>query len=451
MTAPPLATRLARTARVCGLAAGAHAGSLVLAAALPLLFVHIRYQPKVSIGLGSTSIELTLADLAVVGVVVAALGRARREGVDPLRGARWVLASAVALVAVALLALGTPSLLGQEYAFAPHAVSALKFAWYALLLPAVALLVRRAEDARALFGAVVVWSAVATSWGLLQFFGVVGEFEGKRPGQREPSFVGIHDFAALGGAALALGLAGLVLTRGRPLSGGWTAPALAAGGLGVVLSGAMTGVAGVWLATVALLLLARARGALSRPGAFAAVALVLAVTAGTAVMRAEAIQRFAEFLGIRDRVEATGAESYPQRALLAYIGARIWLDHPVTGVGWLASDEEWAYGPHLEDARRRFPDQPAAAFPSPEHPWGVQNLYVQVLADLGLVGFGALVALFAAAVTVGVRGARASPVPLVGLAWLLVAAGVWGGLGIVSGIPVAALTWIALGLVAVRG
>lgn len=450
MTAPPPATSLALPARLRALVAGAPRGSLVLAAALPLLFVHIRYQPKVSVGLGSTSAELTLADLAVAAVVVAALERARREGVEPLRRARWLLVSAAALVALALLALGTPSLLGEEYAFAPHAVSALKFAWYALLLPAVLLLVRGPRDAAPLLLATVAWSAVATSWGLLQFLGVVSEFEGKRPGQREPSFVGIHDFAALGGAALALGLAGLVLARGRPLPASWTAPALATGGLGVVLSGAMTGVAGVWLATVALLLLAGARGALSRRGALAAVALVLAVTAGTAVMRAEAIQRFAEFVGIRDRVEDTGAESYPQRALLAYIGARIWLDRPVTGVGWLASDEEWAYGPHLDDARRRFPDQPADAFPSPEHPWGVQNLYVQVLADLGVIGFGALVALFGAAVAAGIRGARASPVPVVGLAWLLVAAGVWSGLGVVAGIPVAALTWIALGLVAVR-
>jgi O-antigen ligase len=212
----------------------------------------------------------------------------------------------------------------------------------------------------------------------------------------------------------------------------------------------MTGVAGVWVALVALALGVRSSGLRARR-VLASVALVLVVTAGTAVMRAEAIERFAEFIGIRDRVADTGVQSYAHRTLLAYIGGRIWLDHPVAGVGWQASSEEWAYSPYLADARARFPDEPDEAFPSPEHPWGVQTLYVQVLADLGVIGFAALLALFAAGVAAAVRGARASPVPLVGLAWLLVAAGVWGGIGIVAGLPLAALTWIALGLGCVRG
>ena len=167
-------------------------------------------------------------------------------------------------------------------------------------------------------------------------------------------------------------------------------------------------------------------------------------------MRAEAIERFAEFVGIRDRVENTGVQSYAHRTLLAYIGFRIWLDHPVTGVGWQASNEPWASTPYLDDARRRFPDEPAEAFPSAERRWGVQTLYVQVLADLGLVGFAALATLFGAAVVAGVRGARRSPVPLVGLAWLLAAAGVWAGIGIVPGLPLTALTWLALGLAGTR-
>ena len=118
-------------------------------------------------------------------------------------------------------------------------------------------------------------------------------------------------------------------------------------------------------------------------------------------MRADAIERFSEFLGLRDRVEDTRVESYAHRTLLAYIGGRIWLDHPIVGVGWQASSEEWAYGPQLDDARTRFPDEPDEAFPSPEHPWGVQTLYLQVLADAGVIGFAVLVALFAVAVMAG--------------------------------------------------
>ena len=438
-------------ARVRAFAAGLPAESLVLALAVPPLFLHATYQPHVSLPLATTTVDVTLADVAVATVLVAAFARGRRDGLQPLRDARRVLIAWAVVVVVALLSLATPAVLGEEYAYATHTVSALKFGWYALLVPAVLLLVRSAAQARPLFAGVVGWSIVATTVGALQFVGLLSEFEGKRPGQREPSLVGIHDFAALSGAALAIGLACLALGPARPLGPRWTLPAVVTGGLGLILSGAMTGAAGVWLATGAILLLARPRGTVHRRQLLAVVAIVLTVTAGTALMRATAIERFAEFLGLRDRVEDTRVESYAHRTLLAYIGLRIWLDRPLTGSGWQASSEEWAYAPHLADARERFRGEPEQAFPSPEHPWGVQTLYLQVLADMGVIGFLALVVLFAAAVLTAVRGARGSPVPVVGLGWLLVAMGVWAGVGLIPGIPLDALTWLAFALAAVRG
>jgi O-antigen ligase len=441
-------------ARVRAAWAGIPAESFVLALAVPPLFLHATYQPHVSVPLASTTVDVTLADLAVAAVVATAIVRGRREGFAPLRSARAVLLAASVFVVLALLALATPAVLGEDYAYATHVVSALKLAWYALLLPAVLVLVRSAAEARPLFAGVVGWSVVVTSVGALQFLGLVSEFEGKRPGQREPSIVGIHDFAALSGAALVLGIAGLLLA-GRiypaPTRRRWIVLAVVTGGLGLVLSGAMTGAVGVWLAAAAMLLLARGRGTVRARQVAAVAAILLVVTVGTSLMRATAIEKFAEFLGLRDRVEDTRVESYAHRTLLGYIGLRIWLSHPVAGVGWQASSEEWAYGPQLDDARRRFPDEPAEAFPSPEHPWGVQTLYLQVLADMGVIGLAALVALFAVAVTAAVRGARGSPVPVVGLGWLLVAAGVWAGIGLVPGLPLDALTWLAVALVAVRG
>jgi hypothetical protein len=41
-------------------------------------------------------------------------------------------------------------------------------------------------------------------------------------------------------------------------------------------------------------------------------------------------------------------------------------------------------------------------------------------------------------------------VPVVGLAWVLIAVGIWGGIGLVAGIPLLALTWLGLGLCGVR-
>jgi O-antigen ligase len=450
VTAEPLPRAHASAGTARALVGDAPAGALVLAAAVPFLFLHATYQPSLSVGLGSSTVDATLADAAIACVVVAASLRGRSEGWHPLARARVVLGLAAAFVLVGAISLATPSLLGEDYDLTEHAISVAKFAWYATLLPATVLLVRSSEDLIPLARAVVAWSVAATSWGLLQFLGVVSEFEGKRPGQREPSFVGIHDFAALSGAALVVGAIGVALGDGRPAGRRWKLVGLAAGALGVILSGAMTAVLGLWLAVAVVLLSARALGALRARGAVALAAVTLLVTAGTAAMRADTIERFAEFLGIRDRVAETGVESYAHRTLLAYIGGRIWLDRPITGVGWQASSEEWAYGPFLEDARERFPDEPDQAFPSPAHPWGIQLLYLQVAADLGIAGIALLLGLAAAAVTAGVRAFRSSPAALVGLGWLCVAAGVWGGIGLVAGLPLGALTWIAIGLATVR-
>jgi O-antigen ligase len=450
VTAEPVPRTHPSAGTVRALVGDAPGETLVLAAAVPLLFLHATYQPTLSLDAGSTSVDVTLADLAIAAALVAAGRRATRDGWEPLRRARWILASAAALVLVGAVSLATPSLLGEDYDVGVHAISVAKFAWYASLLPATVLLVRSVRDAVPLLRMVVAWSVAATAVGLLQFLGLVAEFEGKRPGQREPSFVGIHDFAALSGAALVVGAIGIALGGGRPIGRRWSGIALATGALGVVLSGAMTAVIGVWLAVAAVLLGARSLGLLQARRAMALLGVTLVVTAGTAAMRADTIERFAEFIGLRDRTEQTGVESYAHRTLLAYIGGRIWLDRPITGVGWQASSEEWAYGPFLEDARARFPNEPEQAFPAPDRPWGIQLLYLQVAADLGIAGIAALLALAASGIAAGIRGIRSSPVALVGLGWLLVATGVWAGIGLVPGLPLGALTWLAFGLVTVR-
>ena len=103
-------------------------------------------------------------------------------------------------------------------------------------------------------------------------------------------------------------------------------------------------------------------------------------------------------------------QTYIQHTLLVYIGWRIFLDHPVDGAGWQASSaEQPAYGAYLADAKRKYPDAPALAFPSPAHPWGVQNAYVQALADLGAIGFVLLLASFASGLSSA--GARPSRPP----------------------------------------
>src|SRR5437870_3790904 len=72
---------------------------LVLACALPIVFLHVNYQPGVRIPLGSTSLGVELSDLAVVAVALAAVWEGRRSGFAPIRGAASLWISAFLLLA----------------------------------------------------------------------------------------------------------------------------------------------------------------------------------------------------------------------------------------------------------------------------------------------------------------------------------------------------------------
>jgi O-antigen ligase len=133
--------------------------------------------------------------------------------------------------------------------------------------------------------------------------------------------------------------------------------------------------------------------------------------------------------------------------MLAYIGGRIWLDHPLLGVGFERSEDR--YQPYLADAKRKFPNQPPQAYPSPQHEWGVQNFWVQTLADVGIVGLVLTVALFVLGLLLALRAsARLVSLGLVAAGWILLAAGTWNAVGIVAGIPLQAVTWLGFGLAA---
>ena len=60
-------------------------------------------------------------------------------------------------------------------------------------------------------------------------------------------------------------------------------------------------------------------------------------------------------------------------------------------MGWQRSERVDVFEPYLEDAHER-PNVVALAFPAPGREWGVQNLYIQMLADAGVVGLLLLLA-----------------------------------------------------------
>lgn len=432
---------------------GQRLGTLVLAASLPAVFLHLRYQPKTTVALGGTDVTVKLSDIAVALVGAAALAVVVRRGLRPLRPGLPIWIFGAGFLALVLAATFYPLLDDGRFPWRSTLVTAIEFALYAVLALAAPLLLPRTADVRLVVAVVLAWGTAATVFGSLQFLGWVHGPDAPLPGDREPSFLGVHDFAALSGALLCLAFAGIVLGGERRLALGLAA---AAGALGAVLSGAGAGALGILLAAAAALLVGRARQILTLRRALAVAGLTLAVLIGVTAQRGDSIAQFARFLGILHKQQTTtqDVQSYAHRSLLLYVGFRIWEGKPLLGSGFHGSEQEWVYGPYLDDAHRKFPDEPDYAFPAPAHPWGVQNAYVETLADLGIVGLLLLAGLFAAGLALAGRAALRAPpaaaaVGLVAMLWLIVAGSVWNGLGLYAGLPILGLLWLAFGLAAV--
>jgi len=412
---------------------------LVAAAAIPLIFLHVMYQPSLVFG-PATAYG---SDIVIILTLLAAVASGLMFGWERLAGSRLLWLAIAGLVAVfALSCLYRPF---QEVR--THLITVSKIGEYALLAPACVLLFRRAVDLERFLVVFVAWSAAASAWGLLQFLGLVNEFDGKRPGQREVSFIGHESFGAFTGCALLLGLASLSLGERRRLA--WAA--LPAGGLGVVLDGSISAYLGVLLATLTVVCVAWRARSVSLRRLLAIAAILLVVGAGVEAQRGSDVSNYLSVIGIHaSNAPESGVETGSQRELLLYIGLRIWEAHPWLGVGFGKSNDR--YQPYLAAARRRYPEDPPLAFPSPAHRWGIQNFWLQLLADTGIPGFLLGLAVFAAGALGALRAfARNRLVALLALGWILVAAGTWTAIGIVAGIPLDAVTFLGLGLAAAAG
>jgi O-antigen ligase len=429
-------------------------GALVLAAALPILFLHVDYQPGVSLDVAGVSATAYLSDFAVLAVVAAAAAAARRDGVARLRDglATWVVGASFFLWLAFELAHGSSAL--ATYDTGKHAISAAKFAEYGLLAPAAVLLVRRLDDLRLLLWSLTLWCSAATVVALAQFFGADVALA-NHVGSREASFVGYSDYAALAVAVTVAGVVALVAPR-LGLGRGLAAATLPSGILGVVLAGSIAAALGLATGAALLGIVLVARRELSPRHALAATAAVGVAVLGAAAIRGNDLHAFARFVGASDapRRRAEHIQTYSQRTLLGWIGFEIWKRHPLLGVGWEGSAEPSGFEPVLPAAHRRFPDLAALAFPSagPDRRYGVQNSWLQALADLGVVGFLLWVATFVVAGGTALRASlsRLSAPGLFSLACVGALFWLWAAQGFYAGIPLDALTALVFGLAATR-
>jgi len=421
--------------------AGVSSEALVLAVAIPIICIHVKYQPKFHIGVSSTKVGVELSDFAVLAVLVAGALAGVRRGFAPLRRGAFFWSAAAAFFLWIVIELAIPY--GSAgYPGARHAVTAAKFFEYALLAPAIVLLVRERVELKFLVGVLTAWSVVASAAGLAQFFGANIFFSGVTGG-RQPSFLGFHDFASLSTVVLLVAAATIALPR-LELDARVACVAAVSGIVGVAISAAIAAVVGIAAAAVALLAIAFARREVEvRRLATAGVVIALAL-AGAVGMRNTDL---GQYLGFLHHEKEQNVQTYAHRTVLAYIGYRMWLDHPFAGVGWEASGDPSRFMHYVPIAQRRFPNEPPLVFPSPTRLYGVQNLYVQALADLGVVGFLLLAAVFLGALWLAARRVGRA-VGVTALLWVLAVGGLWTAEGIVAGLPLDALTWIAFGLAA---
>lgn len=410
---------------------------LVAAAAIPLVFLHVRYQAHVAFG----GVDVYGSDVAIVVVLAAAAVAGGKLGWEPLRrgAALWALS---ALFVALMFASCFWRPLGD---LTTHLTTVAKFTEYALLAPAVVLLFRRQVDLDRFLWVFVVWASAAGLWGALMFLGIVDDPDGPRPGGREVSFLGHQDLGSFTGAAMAVGLAAIALGMRRRLA----VVAVVGGGIGVIIDASVFAFFGTVLAAIAVVLVARHVRTLNLARLLAIGAILIVVGSGVYVLRGSDVTNYLGFLGVTEPNKATAGhvETGEQRTLLLWMGWQMWKDHPVLGLGIDRSNT--GFQPYLPALRRRFPGQPAEAYPSKQNPWGVQNYWLELASDMGVPGFVLGVSTFLVGLVLGFEGVRRNPFcALVATGFVLVAAGTWNAIGIVAGVPLDAVTWLGLGLAA---
>jgi O-antigen ligase len=425
-------------------------GGAALALAVPLLFLHVDFQPVLTVG----SLSVSLSDAAVLAVAALALALGLARGFSALAAPRAVWLASAAFLAYLFAASVYPLAWDSSSPAGSHLVTAAKFTEYALLAPAAVLLLRTRRDLLLFLAGIVAWSVVATLLGLLQYAGV-DMLREWAPGGRQPSLLGVHEFASFSATTMVLGLAALAWPPPQRHVRRGAAVAAISGGLGLVLSRPLAGGISLGLAALGLVLLAWRRGTLGARRLAAGAAVVAIVAAGLATIRSGDLTHFARFVGVGKETPAEQArvQTYSQRTLMTYFGYRMWRARPLLGAGWSGSTEPRNFEPYTADAERRFPEQPPQAFPTRAHPWPIDSAYVQALAELGILGAIVFVTFLATAFIQGARASLRAPpaaaLPAVlGTALLLVAIGVWSGQGISAGTPHDAVVWLGVGLIA---
>ena len=417
---------------------------IVLAIATVLSLVRSIDQPNFSLDLAGTDVSFVPADAALAVLAAFCLQRLLRHGSLP-RPARAITVAAAAFSVWLFLSSAANG--------AAAMTAAVKLLEYSVLALGFVLFVRQRLQLWLLLGVLVAFTVLAVGYGLLAFFDAPF-VESRFPTRRQPSFLGEHDLAALSTMMLALGLAALytpVHRLGRlPLVAG------IAGAIGVVLGAALAGLLGLYLTVGAIVAAAIVRGAATKRAVGLTGAATAGITIGVLALRSGDLGAFFRSVGIGEQREGSfaNAASWNERLIDAYIGGRVFLENPILGTGWHGLLPPQEYVRFIDDARARFPDEPASYFPSTDG-FIPQQTYDQVLYELGIVGALLFLVLAFVVVRAAARVARTWPrgdpdelAAYLPGAWVGALAGGLAGAALFGGVPLAAIFWLTIGMAA---
>ena len=419
---------------------------IVLATATVLSLIRSIDQPSFSLAVGGTEVTFVLTDAALVVLAGFCLHRLLVPHGSVPRPARAVTVAAAAFSFWLVLSSAANG--------AEAMTAAVKLLEYGVLALGFVLFVRRPLQLWLLLGVLVAFTVVAVGYGLLAF--VDAPFvESSFPARRQPSFLGEHDLAALSTMMLAVGLAALFTPAHRlgrlPLVAG------VAGAIGVVLGAALAGLLGLYLTVGAIIAVAVARGVATKRAVALTSAATVAITVGVLTLRSGDLGAFLRSIGIGERRDDPlgNAASWNERLIDAYVGGRVFLENPIAGTGWHGLLPPREYVRFIDDARARFPDQPASYFPSLDG-FIPQQTYDQVLYELGIIGALLFLVLAFVVVRTSVRVVRAWPrddpddlAAYLPAAWVGALAGGLAGAALFGGVPLAAIFWLTIGIAAV--
>ena len=419
---------------------------IVLATATVLSLIRSIDQPGFSLAVAGTEVMFVITDAALAVLGGFCLHRLLVGHGSVPRPARAVTIAAAAFSFWLVLSSAANG--------AEAMTAAVKLLEYGVLALGFVLFVRRPLQLWLLLGVLVAFTVVAVGYGLLAF--VDAPFvESRVPARRQPSFLGEHDLAALSTMMLAVGLAALFTPAHRlgrlPLVAG------IAGAIGVVLGAALAGLLGLYLTAGAIVAVAVARGVATKRAVALTSAATVAITVGVLTLRSGDLGAFLRSVGIGERRDDPfgNAASWNERLIDAYVGGRVFLENPIAGTGWHGLLPPREYVRFIDDARARFPDQPASYFPSVDG-FIPQQTYDQVLYELGIVGAVLFLVLAFVVVRASVRVVRAWPhddpddlVAYLPAAWVGALAGGLAGAALFGGVPLAAIFWLTIGIAAV--